>query len=101
MKSMTIQQRLNTVLLLLTALLLAAVGLALWVEESRSSADKRCEDLSTGYDQIRINVLLMGDTLRNLTVNPKSELDKRRQRDATDELREKISAIQTFAWDFP
>ncbi len=98
---MTIQRRLNTVLLLLTALLMVAVGLALWVEESRWSADKRCEDLSTAYDQIRINVLLMGDTLRNLTVNPKSELDKRRQRDATDELREKINAIQTFALDFP
>ncbi len=98
---MTIQQRLNTVLLLLIALLLVAVGLALWVEEARSSADKRSGQLSDAYDHIRYNVLVMCDALRNLAVNPRNDWEKRRQREAEHELRREFSAIQESAADFP
>jgi len=41
MNKMTIWQRLNIALILLILLLLVAVGLALWVEESRSAAMHR------------------------------------------------------------
>jgi methyl-accepting chemotaxis protein WspA len=85
----------------LIALLLAGVGLALWVEEARYGAEKRSGQLSDAYDHIRYNTLVMSDSLRNLTVNPKSELDKRRLRDAKDELRDELLAIQRFASDSP
>ena len=43
MKNMTILQRLNAALLLLILLLVAGVGLALWVERTGSSAIQRTD----------------------------------------------------------
>ena len=86
MKLVTIRQRLNTIVLLLTVLLLAGVGLALWTEKTRSAATQLTDQLAGARDGIYYDVLLLGDSLRELTLDPKSELEKKHRHDAETEL---------------
>ncbi len=52
MKDLTIWQRLNTAFWVLVVLLLAGVGLALWVASARSAAAHRSDELSAAKDRI-------------------------------------------------
>ena len=73
MKQRTIRQHLQTALFLLVMLLLAGVGLALWIESERSGADERREQLLARQEGIYYDVLLTCDALRGLALTPKDE----------------------------
>jgi methyl-accepting chemotaxis protein WspA len=85
-KKTSIWQRLNLALLLLVLVLLAGVGLALWVAEARMTAMQRNEQLSGARDRIRYDVLLISDTVRGLLLDPKNEAERKQQRDAEADL---------------
>jgi methyl-accepting chemotaxis protein WspA len=101
MKSMTIWQRLNTVLMLLTIFLMAGAGLSFWVERSRSRASERIGKLNSGLFEIYYQVMRITDSLRDLAQDPKSELEKKRRLIAEAELRERIRNLQAEFADSP
>jgi len=95
---MTIWQRLNTVLVLLTTFLMAGAGLSFWVENARSRATERIWKSIGDRDGIYYDVMLITDSLRGLALDSKSELEKQRRRVAEADLREKIRELQS---DYP
>jgi methyl-accepting chemotaxis protein WspA len=101
MKPMTIWQRLNTVLMLLTILLMAGAGLAFWVERSRSNATERNARITAALDAVKFDTLLLTDALRGLALEPRSDLEKKRRRDTEADLREKLRILQDAAPSSP
>src|SRR5215469_9918208 len=98
MRPRTIWQRLNRALLLLIVLLLAGVGLSLWVAISYSNTRTRQADLSGRCDRIRFDVMVMGDTVRGLSLDPKKQSETTRLGEAEEELQKTLSSIEK---DFP
>jgi methyl-accepting chemotaxis protein WspA len=101
MRPRTIWQRLNTALLLLIVLLLAGVGLALWVAITYSNAQTRRADLMGRCDRIKFDVMVMGDTLRGLSLDPRNQLEKKRRDEAEEELRKTLVSIEKDFASFP
>jgi methyl-accepting chemotaxis protein len=101
MKPMTIWQRLDRALLLLILLLFVAVGLAFWVAWERSNASQRSDILSGDRDRVYYDVMLMIDSLRGMSADPKNELDRKRLRVAELELDTKLEGMQHSFKDFP
>ena len=101
MKPMTIWQRLDRALLLLILLLFVAVGLAFWVALERSNASQRSDQLSGDRDRVYYDVMLMIDSLRGMSADPKNELDRKRFREAELELQSKLEGMQHSFKDFP
>ncbi len=64
MKTVTLWRRLNVAFWLLVVLLLASVGLALWVSGARSEADRRSEQLAAARATITYKVVFISDTVR-------------------------------------
>jgi methyl-accepting chemotaxis protein WspA len=89
----SIWQRLNAALLLLILVLLAGVGLALWVAEARVAANRRSEQLSGAGDRIRYDILLISDTVRGLLLDPKNETEQTQKRDAEQDLAATLASI--------
>ena len=98
---MTIWQRLNTVLMLLTIFLMAGAGLSFWVERSRSKASERAGESNSNRDGIYYDVMLITDALRGLALDPKNELERQRRRAAETDLRGKIRQLQAEFKDSP
>jgi methyl-accepting chemotaxis protein WspA len=94
MKNMTIWRRLNTALLLLILLLLVSVGLALWVEEARSTAIHRSDVLAGARDRIELDVIRISDALRGLLLDTKNDSEARRRQIAETDLYENIQSLQ-------
>lgn len=94
MNKMTIWQRLNIALILLILLLLGAVGLALWVEESRSAAMHRSDQLTGFRDRVHLEMALLSDSLRGALLSPANELERTRRRDAESNLKKHLDAIR-------
>jgi methyl-accepting chemotaxis protein WspA len=93
MKKSTIWQRLNTALLVLILLLLAGVGLALWVAEARLEASHRSDQLSATRDRIAYDVVLISDTVRGLLLDPRNEAEKKHKHDAEQDLAVRLNSI--------
>jgi methyl-accepting chemotaxis protein WspA len=101
MKPMTIWQRLNTVLMLLTIFLMAGAGLSFWAENARSKASERAGKSISDRDGIFYDVMLITDALRGLALDPKNELERQRRRAAETDLRDKIRDLQAEFPDSP
>src|ERR1017187_7769671 len=101
MKPVTIWQRINTAFWLLIVLLLAGVGLALWVASARSAGAHRSDQLSAAKDSIAYDVLLISDTVRGLLLDPKNEPEKRRKHEAEAELASRLTFIQREYSQYP
>ena len=101
MRPRTIWQRLNRALLLLIVLLLAGVGLALWVAISYSNTQTRRADLLGRCARVKFDVMVMGDTLRGLSLDPKSQLEAKRRGEAEEELRKTLDSIERDFAGFP
>src|SRR5271165_2197106 len=101
MKPMTIWQRLDRTLLLLILLLFVAVGLAFWVALERSDANQRSVELSGDRDHVYYDVMLMIDALRGISADPKNELERKRHREAQQDLELTLEGIQRVFKDFP
>src|SRR5438876_1026734 len=105
MKNRTIWQRLNTALLVLIVLLLAGVGLAVWGEKAGSEAERRSAQLSSAKDHIYLAAMRISEALRGLAAEPKSEPEKRRQREAARDaeagLKNGLDDLQKTFSDYP
>ena len=93
MKKTTIWQRLNIALLSLIFVLLAGVGLALWVAEARVTATERREQLSAAKDRIGYDVLLISDTVRGLLLDPKNKAEQEQKSNAEADLAATLNSI--------
>jgi methyl-accepting chemotaxis protein WspA len=94
MKLVTIRQRLNAIVLFLTVLLLGGVGLALWMEKSRSTAAQMMDQLNGARDGLYYDVMLITDALRVMSLEPKNELEKRRLHEAEGDLKSRLFYLQ-------
>lgn len=101
MKLVTIRQRLNAIVLFLTVLLLAGVGLALWMEKSRSADVQMTDQLNAARAELYYNVMRITDALRALALEPKNELEKRRHHEAEADLKSKLFYLQGVYGTFP
>lgn len=101
MKARTIWQRLNTALFLLIILLLAGVGLALWVAAARSTATERSLGLTGRRDHIYYQVMLLSDAVRGLCFDPKDELEKRRRHETELEFDKSLQSLENDYRDYP
>ena len=93
MKKRPIWQRLNTALLLLILLLLASVGLAIWVADARLRNAQRSEQLSVLKGRIRYDVVLISDAVRGLMLDPKNEAEQKQKREAEEDLKASLDSI--------
>jgi methyl-accepting chemotaxis protein WspA len=97
MKTMTIWQRLHTTLAALIVLLLIGVGVAWWVENTRSKTQARNDQLMHVGDRLRRDILHLGDCLRWRTQPDPDQEQKKRM----DVLRANItSTIEFLRADF-
>jgi len=94
MKLVTIRQRLNAIVLFLTVLLLGGVGLALWMEKSRSTAAQMMDQLNGARDGLYYDVMLITDALRVMSLEPKNELEKRRLHEAEGDLKSRLFYLE-------
>src|ERR1035441_2883674 len=101
MKTVTIWQRLNTAFWLLIVLLLAGVGLALWVAKTRSEGVKRSDQLGAANDRIAYKMVLLSDTVRGLLLDPRNEPEKRRRTDTETDLTAQLQAIESNFPKYP
>ena len=101
MKVATIRHRLNAVVLLLTVLLLAGVGLALWMEKASSANTQLTDQLAANREGSYYDIMLMTEAIRVLTLDPKNELEKRRRHEAEAELKSRLYFLQSKFGDFP
>ncbi|HWX20905.1 MAG TPA: methyl-accepting chemotaxis protein [Candidatus Binatia bacterium] len=93
MKHTSIWQRLNTALMLLIVLLLAGVGLALWVEEAQLAASQRSDALSDKMGSLKYDVLVMNDALRGQLLDPKTSPETNRWGVAEISFKQTINAL--------
>lgn len=75
MKDTTVARRLNKAQLLLLILILSAVGLALWLENSRSNAEMRGILIERRFDRIRLDLSQMASQLRGQLLDPRGDAD--------------------------
>ena len=101
MKTVTIWQRLNAAFWLLILLLLAGVGLSLWVASARSDGVHRSDQLSAAKDRIAYDVVLISDTVRGLLLDPRNEPEKRRKHEAEADLASRLTFIQREYSQYP
>ena len=101
MKDLSIWQRLNTAFWLLIVLLMASVGLALWVASARSAAAHHSDELSAAKDRIAYDVVFISDTVRGLLLDPRNDAEKRRKHDAEMDLDAQLKFIQSEFSDYP
>jgi methyl-accepting chemotaxis protein WspA len=92
-KKTSIWQRLNATLLVLILVLLAGVGLALWVAEARVAATQRTEQLLGTRDRIRYDVLLISDTVRGLLLDPKNDAELKQKAEAEADFATALNSI--------
>jgi len=101
MKSVTIWQRLSTAFWVLIVLLLAGVGLALWVVHAGAAGLHRSDELSAAKNSIAYDVVFISDTVRGLLLDPKNEAEKKHKREAEADLAAKLKFIQAEFADSP
>ena len=101
MKTLTIWQRLNTAFWLLIVLLLAGVGLALWVAKARSEGVQRSDQLGAANESIAYKMVLLSDTVRGLLLDPRNELEKRRRTETETDLTAQLKAIESTFPNYP
>ena len=101
MKTVTIWQRLNIAFWLLIVLMLAGVGLALWVAAARNAGDHRSDQLSAAKDRISYDVVLISETVRGLLLDPKNDPERRRKQEAEADLASQLNFIQREFSKYP
>src|ERR1035438_9991459 len=101
MKTVNIWQRLNTAFWLLILLLLAGVGLALWVAKARSEGVQRSDQLGAANDRIAYKMVLVSDTVRGLLLDPKNAAEKGRKDEGEKDLGQQLNFIQSTFTKYP
>src|SRR5580765_6658005 len=86
MKKITLWQRLNIALVLMILLLLGGFYVVDWTQKARSESDSRIAELATAKAGLRLNLVEPDDAVRGFLLDPKSELEKERWREASGHL---------------
>jgi len=94
MKIVTIWQRLNITFWLLILMLLAGVGLAFWVVNTRADGAHRCDELLATKYRITSDVVHISDTVLRLLLEPKDLAEKTHEREVETELAAQLRSIQ-------
>ncbi len=94
---MSLGQRLNTALLLMVILLLAGVGLVLWMQEARFESQDRSDALSTLKERLLYRAVLASETVRVQALDPRNDAAKANKRDVDKE----FSALDQTAESLP
>src|SRR5437667_5294950 len=85
-RNMSFGQRLNTALLALVLLLLVGVGLVLWMQESKFSAEHRGDQLSDIKDRLLRAAVVSSEAVRGLSLDPKDSELRNNKKNADAEL---------------
>jgi len=101
MKSMTIWQRLNTAMLLLILLLLTGAALAVWAALAGSKAERRSVGIEALRDRLASDILLVCESLRTVSVEPRADQEKSRLTQLQSELKKDLQKAQLEYQDFP
>jgi methyl-accepting chemotaxis protein WspA len=97
MKKITLWQRLNIALVLMILLLLGGFYVVDWTQKARSESDLRIAELATAKAGLRLNLVEADDGVRGFLLEPKSELEKERWREASTKLKASISQSESAA----
>lgn len=85
-RNMSFGRRLNTALLALVLLLLVGVGLVLWMQDSKFSADHRGDQLSDVKDRLLRAAVVSSEAVRGLSLDPKDSELRNNKKNADAEL---------------
>lgn len=94
MNKTTFRHRLNTAQIVLILVLLIGTGLTLWLENNRSAAELRAEQLNSGTDRIRLDLQQMANLNRGLLLDPTGGLDRKPTIDPERDLFETADRLQ-------
>jgi hypothetical protein len=101
MKTMTIWQRLHTTLAALIVLLLIGVGIAWWVENTRSKTQLRSDQLMNAGDHIRRGIVHLGDCVRWRTQSAPKQEQKKRVEELKADVISSVETIHTRYEEYP
>ena len=101
MKPTTIWERLDRALWLLVVLLVAGVGLAVWVESARRDAAERRNQLTGAREQVYHELLLMSDVAPRLLLDPKREPGDKRASEWDGKLNDTLAFIRHSFQKYP
>jgi methyl-accepting chemotaxis protein WspA len=101
MKKMTIWQRLNIALVLMILLLLGGFAVFFWTDKARSDSRILVAELTNAKDKVHLDLVEADDAVRGLLLDPKSELEKGRWRQAQTDLAANIDGTQAASRTHP
>jgi methyl-accepting chemotaxis protein WspA len=97
MKKITLWQRLNIALALMILLLLGGFYVVYWTQKALEESKLRISELTTARAKVRLDLVEADDAVRGFLLDPKSELEKGRWRQASTDLGASIKEAQHAA----
>jgi methyl-accepting chemotaxis protein WspA len=97
MKKMTLWQRLNIALVMMILLLVGGFFVVNWTQEARSEAKRHIAELTTAKAGVRLNLIETEDAVRGYLLDPKSEYEKERWRQASTVLKASMDHLHSAA----
>src|ERR1041385_378684 len=97
MKKMTLWQRLNIALVLMIILLVGGFYVVYWTQKARSESKLRIGELATAKARVRLDMVEADDAVRGLLLDPKSEIEKTRWRQALTDFGANINQAEAAA----
>jgi len=95
MKKITFWQRLNIALALMVLLLLGGFYVVHWTQKALSDSKLRIAELNTAKAKVRLDLVEADDAIRGVLLDPKSELEKERWRQASSDLKASIDHAES------
>src|SRR6266404_1881130 len=95
MKKITFWQRLNIALALMVLLLLGGFYVVHWTQKALSDSKLRIAELNTAKAKVRLDLVEADDAIRGFLLDPKSELEKERWRQASSDLKASIDHAES------
>jgi len=97
MKKMTLWQRLNIALVLMIILLVGGFYVVYWTQKARSESKLRIGELTTAKARVRLDMVEADDAVRGLLLDPKSEFEKSRWRQALTDFGANVNQAEAAA----
>ena len=97
MKKMTLWQRLNIALALMILLLVGGFFVVHWTQNALQDSKLRIGELTTARAKLRLDLAEADDAVRGFLLDPKSELEKSRWRQASTDLKASIDHAESAA----
>src|SRR5882724_6864602 len=97
MKKMTLCQRLNIALVLMILLLVGGSYVVYWTQNALSESKLRIGELSTAKAKVRLDLVDAEDAVRGYLLDPKSDTEKGRWRQASADLKGSLDHAKNAA----